>query len=235
MKNIKTKSSKSDFLNRIPQLRISKFVAKLVIVILTFSNLGVYFIASSSALETYRVRYIVFCTVDTYCPGVQSWYNTGLEVKKWYFLRSGVGRTYTMAPPVIVVGNLKSTEYSKGSSWSAAQNTYNKVFWELLAKGYIDSATKGVVMFPFKTMEHCGATGGQLALVDPNSNSWCSPNLYSLTAHELGHSLGFNHVSDGTLMHSPEACNSKAFWDCVLNSNHRSMLQNSPYLNSTTK
>lgn len=219
------KTSKLILPFRLPELPVP--LARAIIFVLFFANIGVAYLLFSQA-GTYNVRFVYFCASNA-CSGSYSasTLNTSAgQIQTWYGQK--LGKTFTRLTTVKVVGSQPASYYYGGGSYNSV-NTYNNVYKDLSAKGYINSNTKVVVQLGFRSMANCGIASydGPLALADPQKG--CSSIQASVLAHELGHSFRLAttssmHRTDGTLMHEPLACNGAVISSCTLNSSDRSWL-----------
>ena len=224
-KNRNTKQANLPFLFRLPEMPVA--LARFLIFILVFANIGMAYLYFSQA-ATYNVRFILFCATDSCSGSVSTLDGYRSNVRSWY--GGKLGRTFTSLSTIKVTGSHNAAYYSGGSR-SDTVKTWNNVYADLNAKGYINTYTKTVVQLGFRSMGNCGVGSydGTLAISDPFKG--CSSIQPSGLAHERGHTFKLAgtsdmHRYDGTLMNAPLACNGNALSSCALNSTDRSWLLN---------
>ena len=235
-KNRNTKQANLPFLFRLPEVPVA--LARFLIFILVFANIGMAYLYFSQA-ATYNVRFVLFCATDSCSGSVSTLDGYRGSVRSWY--GGKLGRTFTSLSTIKVTGSHNAAYYSGGSR-SDTVKTWNNVYADLNAKGYINTYTKTVVQLGFRSMGNCGVGSydGTLAISDPFKG--CSSIQPSVLAHELGHTFKLAgtsdmHRYDGTLMNAPLACNGATLSNCALNSTDRSWLLNNRaywFPNSTT-
>lgn len=217
-------------------------VARAILFVLIFANTAMAYLAVTSA-ASYYVRFVYFCasnscstartssTVNTYGSQVQSWY-TGK-----------VGKSFPRATTYKIVGQHTASYYythgtngyPSGTGYST-ERTYYNVYNELVARGWINSYSKVVVVLGFRSMANCGVGGGNFALSDPQKG--CASIQQSVLAHELGHtflkSSSADHTtnSDYNFMHAPLACNGKTLSYCTMYSSQRTTISSRPWFNN---
>lgn len=224
----KNKKSNSKLLARVHRLGISSKVARMIILLLVFMNLGMIFVVASHA-DAYTTRTILFCSSDQCSGDLNALNNSAVSAQVWY--GKNTGRTFSRLTAEIVRGDQPASYYGAGSY--STSETYWRIHSELSRKGLINGTTKAIVQLGFRSMSNCGVAegvGGRMALADPFKG--CSNIQDSVIAHEIGHTLfGTNHVSDGTLMHAPLACNGNNLSNCRIQSGQAPMVNNSPWMN----
>ncbi len=228
-KGNKKKNSKGGILNIVPRLAISSKAARMLIVTLILTNIGMAFVISSFAESAYLTRTILFCAQDQCGGSLTDLNNASVSAQVWY--GKNTGRTFARLNAEIVRGDQNASYYGAGKL--STNETYWRIHSELSRKGYINSNTKAIVQLGFRSMSNCGVAegvGGRLALSDPFKG--CGNIQESVIAHELGHTMfGTGHTSDGTLMHAPLACSGNVLANCRIQAGQAALVNNSPWMN----
>jgi hypothetical protein len=216
----------------LPQLPVSSKVARMIILLLIFVNIGAFYLVSAHASTTRNITFILFCARDQCSGDVTRLNNTGFNIYTWYGKQTG--KSFTAGKTIRIDGWQNASFY--GGPYYSTDRTWENINNELRFRGIIpaDGSKKVIVQLGFRSMSNCGVgeSYGQLAISDPFKG--CSNIQNSVLAHELAHTiLGRVHTSDGRLMHAPLACNGKDLNNCLLADSHKSVFRASPFFNVT--
>lgn len=213
-----------------PRLPWSTQISNVIIFLLVFLNLGVIYNASTNA-ASYSVQMAYFCAADQ-CTVAPNLPDRAVAIQSWYGQR--VGKTFVLKDTnqgssksqLTIKSNLTVAQINSLSEW----NQYLHLRDTLTSKGILTTTNKVAVEvgFPMLAANHCGMGKGQLALTVP-AKAGCSGRDSEYLAHELGHILGLEHISDGSLMDGT-ACPNKTLSTCPLNATQKNQLLSSPYL-----
>lgn len=212
---------------------------RMLIFALLIAIVGVVGLTMSRAASQHKVRFVMFCAEGCDSTVTETQLNSyATEVQNWY--KDKVGKTFELLPTKTFHASKVRSYYSKDNGFTkvagynytcnadATTNTFCNLGNE---PGLLENDVKVVVMLNFKSMANCGVGSGPLAISDPVYG--CKAAQGAVLAHEFGHALGLAHTTDGTLMHTPYACNGTAFGSCGINANQKQQLQSNEWLNRT--
>ncbi len=182
------------------------------------------------------VRPILFCASDG-CSGSVSTVQSRAGIARAWYQRE-LGTTFSLLKAQRVTSPHSSAYFRYGNSHSEAEvaEITRRILAEPGIKEWTGSTTnprKLLIIVGFDSITRCGATiPGRNAIVsqqrsDPN----CANRQATIYAHELGHGFGLSptadyHRTDGSLMHTPYACNANKTLDaCHLNSGDKAALR----------
>jgi hypothetical protein len=175
---------------------------------------------AAAAASSPSVRFVLFCATDKCNGSISKIDYRARQVRNWYERKLDTGGTFRLLKTKKFIGAHSAAYYDNGTG-DAANNTWNNLWNE---PGLQEDNVKTVAILGFHSMNHCGIGAGWLGVVDPYQG--CTGNQNAVYAHELGHTLGLDHTSDGTLMTAPYACNGATLAHCKLNSSQRTYLIN---------
>ncbi|MDL2363095.1 MAG: hypothetical protein QFB86_01785 [Patescibacteria group bacterium] len=215
---------------QLPSLfRIRRKTLRLLIFILLFANVGLATALSSHAATPRMVRVVIFCANDKCDNSIytSTVLNRTKVVQSFYKDQLNNGRTFRLDTTVKkIYGSHPASWYPRGTDTSADAptiNTFNNIYYKEANINLSDPDVKTIVVLGFKSLNHCGVGAGGLAIADPSYG--CSSYQNSVYAHELGHTFGLDHLTDGTVM-SLNACNGNTLGRCKFASSSLSYLRN---------